>query len=153
MALSSSTLQPLTRSPLRGDFDTLGNGLQQIPPIAAVFTPEHFPGRLGERLQERRRGDVVVVIRVRDPAGKNFGGFSPQVARIDLIQGDIVGPAADRTLDINPTTRVVRSFTLVTHVRVRSTSGSEAEPQPDPLGEDPWSDLRFYANPIFISVG
>ena len=112
-----------------------------------------------------------MVIRVRDPSGKNFGGFSPSVARVDLIQGDILGSASDRSLDANPTTRVVRAFTPASwaregetlsmvhvlkdvrgpiYIRVRGTSGGEAEPLPDPLGEDPWSDLWFYANPIFI---
>jgi hypothetical protein len=110
---------------------------------------------------------------VRDPAGKNFGGFSPSVARIDLIQGDITRPAADRTLDANPSTRVARAFTPTswaregevlsmvyalkdvrrsTYIRVRGTNGAESEPLPDLPGEDPWSDLWFYANPIFIAV-
>ena len=39
-----------------------------------------------------------------------------------------------------------------TYVRVRGTSGQELEPQPDPAGEDPWADLWFYANPVFIEV-
>jgi hypothetical protein len=26
------------------------------------------------------------------------------------------------------------------------------EPEVDPPGEDPWSDLWFYSNPIFIEV-
>jgi len=30
---------------------------------------------------------------------------------------------------------------------VRGTNGAELEP----AGEDPWSDLRFYANPVFIT--
>lgn len=38
------------------------------------------------------------------------------------------------------------------YIRIRGTSGDEVEPLPDPLGEDPWSDLWFYANPIFITV-
>ncbi|MEI6283047.1 MAG: phosphoesterase, partial [Alphaproteobacteria bacterium] len=38
------------------------------------------------------------------------------------------------------------------YVRVRGTNGDELEPQPDAAGEDPWSDLWFYANPIFLLV-
>jgi hypothetical protein len=37
------------------------------------------------------------------------------------------------------------------YIRVRGTSGAELEPAPDPDGEDPWSDLWFYANPIFLN--
>jgi hypothetical protein len=153
-------------------FVTLGDLVSEVD-VTAMTADGARKAEIGGRLDVPAGGDVTVVIRVRDPAGKNFGGFSPQVARIDLIQGDIVGPAADRTLDANPTTRVVRGFTPAawaregevlsmvyvlkdvrrsSYVRVRGTSGSELEPQPDPLGEDPWSDLWFYANPIFISV-
>jgi len=153
-------------------FVTLGDLVSEVD-VTAMTADGARKAEIGGQLEVAAGGDVTVVIRVRDPAGKNFGGFSPSVARIDLIQGDIVGPAADRALDANPTTRVVRSFTPATwaregevlsmvyvledvrharYIRVRGTSGSEVEPQPDPLGEDPWSDLWFYANPIFISV-
>ncbi|MCU0634726.1 MAG: hypothetical protein MUE41_07630 [Gemmatimonadaceae bacterium] len=117
--------------------------------------------------------DVTVTIRVRDPADTNHAGRRPSVQRVDLITGDVIGPGADRTLDQNPTTRVVRRFTaadwrrdgdwlVMRHVlrdlrrtgylRVRGTNGAELEPTPDPKGEDPWSDLWFYANPIFLTV-
>ena len=120
----------------------------------------------------RAGADVAVTIRVRDPAAPNARGQSPAVARVDLIVGDVTGPSADRTRDANPTTRVVRRFgpadwrrdgeTLVmTHVlqgvrrpgylRVRGTSTAELEPTPDPRGEDPWGDLWFYGNPIFLA--
>jgi hypothetical protein len=35
---------------------------------------------------------------------------------------------------------------------VRGTNGTELEPEPDLAGEDPWSDLWFYANPVLIDV-
>jgi len=38
------------------------------------------------------------------------------------------------------------------YLRVRGTNGKELEPKADPPGEDPWSDLWFYSNPIFLSV-
>jgi len=34
---------------------------------------------------------------------------------------------------------------------VHGTNGAELELTPDPSGEDPWSDLRFYANPVFLT--
>ena len=149
-------------------FVTLGDLVSEVEVTASAAGAK---ADIGGRLEVPAGSDVTVVIRVRDPAGKNFGGFSPSVARIDLIQGDIVGPASDRALDANPTTRVVRAFTSSswaregetlsmvhvlknvrgpTYIRVRGTNGAEGEPQPDPLGEDPWSDLWFYANPVFI---
>ncbi|HEY9234402.1 MULTISPECIES: hypothetical protein [Phenylobacterium] len=38
------------------------------------------------------------------------------------------------------------------YLRVRGSSTDELEPQVDPAGEDPWSDLCFYSNPVFIQV-
>ena len=38
------------------------------------------------------------------------------------------------------------------YLRVRGTNGDEAEPEPDPPGEDPWSDLWFYTNPVFVQL-
>jgi hypothetical protein len=38
------------------------------------------------------------------------------------------------------------------YVRVRGTSTAQLEPEVDPPGEDPWQDLWFYANPIFLEV-
>lgn len=151
-------------------FVTLGDLVSEVEVTASVAGAK---ADIGGRLEVAPGSDVTVIIRVRDPAGKNFGGFSPSVARVDLIQGEILGPATDRSTDANPTTRVIRAFTptswaregevlSMTHVlkdvrrplyiRVRGTNGAEAEPLPDPLGEDPWSDLWFYANPIFITV-
>lgn len=151
-------------------FVTLGDLVSEVDVIASAGGAK---AEIGGRLEVLAGSDVTVVIRVRDPAGKNFGGVSPSVAHIDLIQGGVTGPAADRTLDANPSTRVVRVFTPTswaregevlsmvhvlknvrgpTYIRVRGASGDEAEPSPDPLGEDPWSDLWFYANPIFIAV-
>ena len=119
-------------------------------------------------------GDVEVTIRLRDPAGENHGGRSPEVARVDLIVGEVTGVVADRNSDLNPTTRVAARFTAEqwrrdgeyltmsltlpdvhhpTYLRVRGTSTDELEPEVDPRGEDPWSDLWFYSNPIFIQTG
>lgn len=128
---------------------------------------------IGGELKIEKGRPVTVTIRLRDPSGVNHAGRSPDVARVDLIMGEITGPVADRTADVNPTTRVVRRFgaadwsrdgeyLVMTHrfeslassayVRVRGTSTDQLEPQPDPRGEDPWSDLWFYSNPVFLSV-
>ena len=116
--------------------------------------------------------DVTVTVRLRDPAGANVSGRSSEVRRVDLIVGDVTGSAQDRASDRNPSTRVVRRFTAsdwkrdgevltMTHrlrgvrapmyLRVRGTNTAELEPTSDPKGEDPWSDLWFYANPIFVT--
>jgi hypothetical protein len=116
---------------------------------------------------------IDVTIRLRDPDASNARGENPSVRRVDLITGDVTGPVSDRSTDINPTTKVHRrfsegdwkrdgewltiSFTIegVDHsqyVRVRGTNTDQLEPETDPAGEDPWSDLWFYSNPIFITL-
>ena len=121
-----------------------------------------------------RKGEMLdVTIRLRDPAAANAGGRTPEVARVDLILGSVTGPVADRTTARAPATTVPHRFTAadwrrdgevltMTHripvvtgplyLRVRGTSSDELEPTADPKGEDPWSDLWFYANPIFVTV-
>jgi len=117
--------------------------------------------------------DLDVTIRVRDPLAPNHRGETPSVIRVDLIMGEVLGRSSDRTLDRNPTTRVIQRFTpnhwtvegeylVMSHtvrgvardsyLRVRGTNTNELEPLPDARGEDPWQDLWFYANPIFITV-
>jgi hypothetical protein len=114
-----------------------------------------------------------VTIRLRDPSAANAAGRTPSVRRVDLIIGRVSGKRADRDGDTNPTTQVAQRFTSAdweqdgeyismttslgsldgdVYLRVRGTSTSELEPSPDPAGEDPWSDLWFYSNPIFVNV-
>lgn len=38
------------------------------------------------------------------------------------------------------------------YVRVRGTSSPDLEPQMDERGENPWMDLWFYSNPIFVEA-
>jgi hypothetical protein len=38
------------------------------------------------------------------------------------------------------------------YLRVRGTNTAELEPAPDPRGENPWDDLWFYTNPIFLEA-
>lgn len=116
--------------------------------------------------------EIVVTLRVRDPGAANAAGRRPSVDHIDLIIGEVTGPRSERDADTNATTRVERRFTAadwtregeiltMTHrlpapetaryLRVRGTSGAETEPLIDAPGEDPWSDLWFYGNPVFLT--
>lgn len=127
----------------------------------------------GEALAVPPATDVLVSIRVRDPSAVNFSGDSPAVQRIDLIVGRIDPALIEAAGGINPSTEVVRRFTasdwardgeyLVMsyriddfdeslYVRVRGTNTGELEPETDVLGEDPWQDLWFYSNPVFVYV-
>ena len=115
--------------------------------------------------------NAVVTIRFKHPSGPNVRGLRPRVARVDLILGAVTGKSADPHLVANPSTRVERRFEAAQwteedgfltirhalnriegdfYVRVRGTNSAELEPAIDPDGEDPWSDLWFYSNPIFV---
>jgi hypothetical protein len=126
---------------------------------------------IGETLKTPTGADVAVTIRFRDQTGKNHNGNDPKVIRVDLIVGDITGPVQDRNTDRNPSTKVLSRWTardwvcendvcaITTvlpqvgrkmYLRVRGTSTTDLEPSMDVPGEDPWQDLWFYSNPIFI---
>ena len=151
-------------------FVTLGDLVSEVWVTASAGGARAETGGV---LEVTAGSDVTLTIRVRDPEGENHRGERPSVSRVDLISGAVTGPVQNRATDHNPTTRVVHrfaagewtrdgetlemSFTLPSvdapiYLRVRGTNGTELEPEPDPRGEDPWADLWFYTNPIFIQV-
>ena len=129
---------------------------------------------IGETLTAEKGQPITLAITFRDPDGKNAHGDNPRVTRVDVITGDVQGPAADPNNDRNPTTRVVEriterqwkrdrdTYTMTTtlpardrsfYIRVRGTNTQDAEPPMDAAGESPWPDLWFYSNPIFVELG
>jgi hypothetical protein len=128
---------------------------------------------MGGTLRIERGEDVTITAQFRDPESPNRSGANPTVARVDLIVGQVRGPVHDRRSDRNDTAAVVARFsgkdwtrkedvyTITTslprvdrpvYLRVRGTSTQDLEPPMDAEGENPWSDLWFYSNPIFIEV-
>lgn len=126
---------------------------------------------IGGTAQVKKGQTVTLSVRLRDPAGANAHGDQTEVKRIDVIVGAVVG-ATDKALDKNPTTKVVKrlyaadwqrdgevitfSYKITAdqdlYVRLRGTSTDELEPEADPIGENPWPDLWFYSNPVFVST-
>jgi hypothetical protein len=129
---------------------------------------------LGETLEAASGARPRLTLAVTLPTRPNAAGRRPELRRIDVILGEVRDtplPEAERGLDRNATARVIARlrpqdgrregdrlvFSLdlppldgPAYVRVRGTSGEELEPLPDPPGEDPWDDLWFYANPVFL---
>jgi len=151
-------------------FVTLGDLISELQVTASS---DGESAEIGGTLGVNPGADLEVTIRFLDPTGLNAGEQNPSVARVDLITGQVTGPVSDRSTDTNPTTKVVTRFSendwIVegpyrvmnyqlenvqnnSYIRIRGTNGQELEPEQDPLGEDPWSDLWFYSNPIFIEV-
>ncbi|WP_345127133.1 PHP domain-containing protein [Streptomyces chiangmaiensis] len=136
---------------------------------------------LGGMLQVRRGSQVDLVVEVSLANGPNWSQFVPTLARLDVIQGDVTGPTADKDTFTTPNTKVVKSFVVnkstgsvrltyslgqvdkPVYVRLRGTDGNRmavglrgasvdpAGPAMDVLGDaDPWKDLWFYSNPMWV---
>ncbi|MER7935789.1 MULTISPECIES: PHP domain-containing protein [unclassified Streptomyces] len=136
---------------------------------------------LGGVLHVRRGSKVDLVVEISLAGGPNWAQFVPSLARVDVIQGDVTGRAADKDTFATPATKVVTSFEVnrstgtvrltyslgrldkPVYVRLRGTDGNRsavgihgaavdpAGPAIDVLGDaDPWKDLWFYSNPMWV---
>ncbi len=124
---------------------------------------------MGETLKVSGDAMLVGTIRFRAPPSANAGGAVPVVDHVDLIAGAVTG----QTTDTNPTTRLVRRFTAADwqrdgedhvirfrvpapaapgYLRLRGSNTDQAEPDRDLPGEDPWQDLWFYSNPVYLGT-
>jgi hypothetical protein len=151
-------------------FVTLGDLISELYVTVSSSISE---AEIGGAVEVQSGSSVEITIRFLDPDALNAGDRNPSVKRVDLIVGEVTGPVMDRSTDTNSTTRVEARFSedewetegeyqIITYllenvdsnsyIRIRGTNGDELEPEVDPIGEDPWSDLWFYSNPIFLEV-
>lgn len=121
--------------------------------------------RLGETLSVPAGAALRVELRLRRPAHANFNGDRPALDHVDLIIGH-AGPGKSprmevKRLDARHWQRdgqwVAMQWNLPPmpqggFVRVRGSNTPEITPSADPDGEDPWKDLWFYSNPVFVQI-
>jgi len=152
-------------------FVTTGDLISEL--YVTAEADDGLQSSIGDQLRVAAGANVQITVRFLDPDGLNAHHDNPSVARLDLITGLVTGPVDDRAQDTSPTAQVEKRFlpeswerdgnySVVTYemtnvvadsyLRVRGTNGTELEPEVDSLGEDPWSDLWFYSNPIFVTV-
>jgi len=152
-------------------FVTTGDLISELD-VSVEAEGERSAG-IGGTVNVGREQAITITVRLRDPAGENHSGDSPTVNRVDLIIGNVDGHQDDPDHHSNPSTHVLRRFSasdwsrdgeVVTmsaaiasadqdfYVRVRGTNTNEDEPLPDIKGENPWDDLWFYSNPVFVVV-
>jgi hypothetical protein len=165
----ASILESLRRGRI---FVTTGDLISELSIDVTDVKGESVSAQVGGALTLSTPGEVAIRIRARDPHGTNHNGDSPEIARIDLIVGDVTGPSEDRSLNTNESTKVVKRFSASdwqrdgeilemnhtisvsapVYIRVRGTNTNELEPIVDPPDENPWQDLWFYSNPVFVEI-
>ena len=143
---------------------------------------DNRPGSpLGSMVTPRKGTRLELAISVELASLPNWAQFIPKLARVDVIQGSVTGPASDRDTFQAPNTKAVLQrdvsgasgtvqFTYDLgavsepfYVRVRGTDGNRSAvglrgatvdpkgPAADVKGDaDPWADLWFYTNPIWV---
>jgi hypothetical protein len=156
-------------SGLRGGrvFAATGGLIEGLDFSAARAKAPARAAAMGNTLAVRKDETLIVTIRFRPASGPNAAGATPRVDHVDLIAGGVPGGDGDR----NPTTRLVKRFTardwrregemlVIRHrmpasgagyLRLRGTSTTQSEPEPDLPGEDVWQDLWFYSNPVYLA--
>ena len=133
-----------------------------------VKSNANMTANIGETIAIASGGDATVRIRFHDPDNHNFGRQNPKVERVDVIIGNVTsGDEPDVAPVVHRFTpdkwRVDGQYGVIEmslndiqqghYIRVRGTNNAdELEPEIDPPGEDPWSDLWFYSNPVFITL-
>ncbi|OQR64546.1 histidinol-phosphatase [Streptomyces maremycinicus] len=136
---------------------------------------------LGGALHVKKGTAVTLTVDVALAGGANWAGFIPKLARVDVIEGEVTGPVADKDTFTAPTAKVVRTFEVnrstgtvrltydlgrvdrPVYVRLRGSDGNRsavgtmgaavdpAGPAIDVVGDaDPWADLWFYTNPVWV---
>ena len=108
---------------------------------------------------------MQVEVRVRQPARANANGQHPALKRIELIMGGREEGGAlqmqRRGFDAATWQRdgdwIVARWSVPVpprrgFVRVRGNSTGAVDALADAPGEDPWADLWFYSNPVFVRV-
>lgn len=136
---------------------------------------------LGGSLHVRRGSKVDLVVEISLANGPNWAQFTPKLARVDVIRGEVTGAVSDKDTFTTPDTKVVKSFEVnkatgtvrltyslgrvdrPVYVRLRGTDGNRSAvgvhgaavdpvgPALDVVGDaDPWKDLWFYSNPMWV---
>ncbi|MFL9582701.1 hypothetical protein [Stenotrophomonas sp. AB1(2024)] len=119
-------------------------------------------GRMGDGVALAAGTPMQVQLRVRRPEGANAMGQHPALRQLQLIVGSGSGQAPQMQTRRFTATEWKRegawyqvTWTLPApagggFVRARGSNGDEPTPLADIKDEDPWQDLWFHSNPVFI---
>ncbi len=124
------------------------------------------PASMGGTLQVDAGSQITVRVAVTLPAGNNFNDERNAIDHIDVIAGHASADGGTPVITVHTVrpaqwrqtgNRITFEVSLPApdkqgFVRVRGTSTTQIEPTPDAAGEDPWHDLWFYSNPVFVKT-
>jgi hypothetical protein len=122
-------------------------------------------GRMGDTVAVTAGTPMRVQLRVRRPDGVNAAGQRPVLQQLQLIVGSGSGNEQVPGMQTRRFTanewRQQGAWYQVTwelpapaaggFVRARGSNTDEPAPLADVKGEDPWQDLWFHSNPVFIA--
>ena len=130
----------------------------------------------GGRTFVTKGGTVTATITIDLASRANYAGFIPLLKKVDLISGPITGPVTDQQTMFAPNTKVEKTFEVSQtsgqavftytyknvgdsfYLRYRGSDGkvlaaNGVDPAMDVMGNsNPWNDLWFYSNPVFIDA-
>ena len=131
--------------------------------VGAVDDPENM-STMGGTLETRPGAPLRVEVRVRQPEHASAKRQPPPLHHVDVIVGEAAGDGAPRMTvrrfesgewKLDGRWMTMRwEFPAPANggfVRVRGSNTAEATPSADVDGEDPWQDLWFYGNPVFLA--
>jgi hypothetical protein len=146
-------------------FAVTGDLIDALELRATANDDEARSATMGGTLSMSPGASMRVELRVRVPASANHAGRHPVLDHVELIVGGPGGGngpvmqtrvfgASDWQVDgaWRSVSWVLPVPTRGGFVRARGSSTAEVTPLPDVPGEDPWQDLWFYSNPVFVEA-
>ena len=174
-SLSKSYLT-LMKAMQAGQILTTHGGIIDGADIRVTTSDDKQGVTTGGRTFVTKGGTVTATITINLASRANFAGLLPLLKKVDLISGPITGPAANKSTMFAPDTKVEKTFEVSQssgqvvltytyknvgnsfYLRYRGSDGkvlakNGVDPAMDISGDsDPWNDLWFYTNPVFIDA-
>lgn len=131
--------------------------------VSPVADPARAAG-LGGTATLPAGAPMQVSLKLRQPSRANANGQHPVLDHVEVIVGEPGGGAPRMRVQRYAATELRRDAGWLAlnvqlaaparggFVRVRGSNTAEIAPQADTADEDPWQDLWFYSNPVFVEV-
>jgi len=117
---------------------------------------------VGETLKCDKGDNIKIKLVISDPTTENNNDENPELRQVQIIS-NIDGESSIIKIFKSEDWKKTKDGYIVIkyeikdveddfYLRVRGSNTEEVEPSEDFVGEDPWHDLWFYSNPIFVDV-